>query len=185
MYSECEMRNTRTRGASLHAKLVAMLAIFMIAASTLAKSAEDYFHSGADRYLEDQIDEALALVVEGLGIYENDPKLLALKELLERQQQEQDQNDEDQEEDQDESDRDEADDDEDRDEDREPEDEPDADPDQDPDSEDESEPEPLDPEDITLEDALRLLQSLEEDEQAYRDEMQIILGTPEDVEKDW
>lgn len=166
-------------------RLMAIAVLTMIAASTLARSAEDYFHSGADRYLDDQIDEALALVIEGLEIHENDPKLLALKELLERQQEEQDQNDEEQE--RDESETDETDDEEDRDEDqdRDPEEEPDSDPDQDPDSQDEEEPEPLDPEDLSLEEALQLLQSLDEDERAYRDEMRIILGDPEDVEKDW
>ncbi len=189
MYSERGMQNAGACRLGAAEKLIATLALFMIAATLLANSPEDYFHTGADRYLDDQLDDALAAVVEGLSRYENDPKLLALKELLERQQEEQDQKDEDREEDQDESDpeREDAEDDEDRDEDQdeEPDEEPDGDPDQDPESEDESEPEPLDPEDLSLEDMLRLLQSLDEDEKAYRDEMRIILGDPEDVEKDW
>jgi Ca-activated chloride channel homolog len=48
------------------------------ASSSLAKSAEDYLHGGASKYIQGRIQEASVEVEEGLRLFPNDSKLKAL-----------------------------------------------------------------------------------------------------------
>lgn len=45
---------------------------------SMAKSAEDYLHGGASKYIQGRIQEASVEVEEGLRLFPNDPKLKAL-----------------------------------------------------------------------------------------------------------
>lgn len=58
-------------------RTVALLAL-LSAAGAFAKTAEDYLHGGASRYIQGRIQEAALEIEEGLRLFPNDPKLKAL-----------------------------------------------------------------------------------------------------------
>jgi len=75
--------------------LVAVLVAGRAAAFDMTRSADDYFHSGAMQYLSNNIPEALNSVTNGLNQYPESEKLQKLEALLKQQQQQnQDQQDE-------------------------------------------------------------------------------------------
>ena len=55
--------------------------------------ADEFFHSGAQLYLTNNVPKALEVVTNGRAIYPDDPKLKKLEELLKQQQQQQNQQD--------------------------------------------------------------------------------------------
>lgn len=59
--------------------------------SARAESADDYFHSGAQSYLSNNVAGARQLVDKGLKLYPDDIKLKKLDELLKQQQHQQQQ----------------------------------------------------------------------------------------------
>lgn len=64
----------------------------VLAAAWIARAAEDagyYFDRGAERYTRDDAEQAKRWVSDGLAVYPEDPRLLALKQLLDQQQQQQ------------------------------------------------------------------------------------------------
>jgi hypothetical protein len=72
---------------------VPLLGVILLALRTAAiditKSADDYFHNGALAYLTNNIPVALNVVTNGLQQYPDDEKLKKLEELLKQQQQQQ------------------------------------------------------------------------------------------------
>lgn len=65
----------------------------LLANATLAIAEDEpsrfYFDHGAEQYTRDNKEKALSWVTEGLTLYPDEHKLLALKKLLEQQQQQQ------------------------------------------------------------------------------------------------
>lgn len=60
-------------------------------APAIERAAEDYFHSGAQFYISNNIPAAKQFVEQGLKRYPQDEKLQKLEELLKQQQQQQNQ----------------------------------------------------------------------------------------------
>jgi hypothetical protein len=58
----------------------------LIALPTFAKSADDYYHGAAYRYVEGKIQEATTEAEEGLRLHPDDAKLRALAEQLRKMQ---------------------------------------------------------------------------------------------------
>ena len=71
--------------------LATLLFTLHIAAAAPLASADDYFHGGAMHYLTNNIPAALDVVTNGLQKFPNDEKLRKLEELLKQQQQNEDQ----------------------------------------------------------------------------------------------
>ena len=71
-----------------------LLLPLLLASSLFAKSADDYLHSAAYKYIAGRMQEASVEVDEGLQNHPDDPKLQNLKDLLKqmKDQQRQDQN---------------------------------------------------------------------------------------------
>jgi len=71
--------------------LIALLMLIgsIALAQTNAPPAVDFFNAGSATYIRDTPERALAIVNEGLNIHPQDEKLLKLKELLEKKQDEQ------------------------------------------------------------------------------------------------
>jgi hypothetical protein len=65
------------------------LSLLLAALAARAQTAEDFFNSGAQFYISNNIPQALAPVEEGLKRYPDDVKLKKLYELLKQQQQSQ------------------------------------------------------------------------------------------------
>jgi Ca-activated chloride channel homolog len=70
--------------------------LVILCCSAGAQTAEDFFHSGAQSYLTNNVQLALQRVDEGLKRFPDDMKLKKLEELLKKQQQQQQQNQQDQ-----------------------------------------------------------------------------------------
>jgi hypothetical protein len=66
--------------------LAILLALYAIPLQANARSAEDYYHGAAYRYVEGKIQEAAAEAEEGLRAHPDDPKLRALSEQLRKMQ---------------------------------------------------------------------------------------------------
>lgn len=81
--------------------LFTLLFVFAGVVTTQAQTADDYFHSGAQSYINADLQSAISQVQEGLNRFPNDPKLNSLLQKLEeeqeKQQQQQQQNQENQE----------------------------------------------------------------------------------------
>jgi len=74
-------------------KTAALLIVFMfLSAPIAAQPADAFFHNSSNAYIDGQFDVAKRTVQEGLLRYPNDPKLQALLEHLEKQQEQQQQN---------------------------------------------------------------------------------------------
>ncbi len=80
---------------------LAALLLFALGGSLQGQSAEDYFHQGANAWLDGKLGDALRITVLGLQQHRDDPKLNALlkklQEEAEKQQQQNQQNQENQE----------------------------------------------------------------------------------------
>ncbi|MEX0721081.1 MAG: hypothetical protein WD059_10465 [Balneolaceae bacterium] len=77
--------------------LLTVIFSLMVSFTASAQNADDYFHNGAQSFIGADLQDAISYVQEGLAQYPNDPKLNALLQKLEeeqerQQQQQQDQN---------------------------------------------------------------------------------------------
>ncbi|MEI6890747.1 MAG: hypothetical protein V5783_01130 [Pontiella sp.] len=155
-----------------------------------------YFHPAASLYIQGQSIGASNLVVTGLSQFPNNGKLLRLKELLDQEQekkkdQDKDQDkDKDQDQDQDQNPQDPNDDPQDQDPNEDNSQDQDQENDQDPnedDSQDPSEPSPQPPsaEQMSQDEAERLLDAMKQEEEAKRLQLHPVMGTPVKVDKDW
>ena len=70
--------------------------LFVFSSICLGQTANDYFHGGAQAYIQGDYQTASQAVEEGLVLFPSDSKLLALKEKLEQQKKDQEQQNEDQ-----------------------------------------------------------------------------------------
>jgi Mg-chelatase subunit ChlI len=78
-------------------KTVALIFSFLIATAAFGQSADEYFHSGAQSFIGADLQSAIKRVQDGLNKYPNDVKLNALMQKLQEEkerQQEQQQNQE-------------------------------------------------------------------------------------------
>lgn len=79
-------------------KLTLFVFLLLISATAFAQSPDEYFHSGAQSFINADLQSAINQVQNGLDQYPNDAKLNALMEKLqeeqEKQQQQQQQNQE-------------------------------------------------------------------------------------------
>jgi hypothetical protein len=158
---------------------------------SLANIDHDFFHPAASAFIHGDSTAASNRVERGLQRYPNDPKLMRLKNLLEQQQQEQQeqQNQDDSSEDQNQ-------------------DSPDSSPDSDPsqnqsdandqpdtpsdspsqpeENNSEATPQPMpQAEEMSPEEAQRLLDAMRQDEENKRSQLRPIMGAPFNVERDW
>ncbi len=119
----------------------------------IADSPDDFFNESAYFYTDKKKDAALEKVNAGLHIYPENPKLIILKELLEKtpqQQQEQNQEQQSQQEEQ---------------------------------QQEQPKPKPLD--EMSKEEAEMMLDAMKKNEKAQREQIQMLLGKPQPVDKDW
>jgi len=75
-------------------RLSLLLSVSLLAAGSAAAlqhAADDYFNTGAQFYISNNIPQAKQFVTNGLSRYPQDEKLLKLKKLLDQQQQQQNQ----------------------------------------------------------------------------------------------
>ena len=168
-----------------------------------AQSAMDFFHTGAQAYVGEELQEALNLVEAGLEIEPDNARLIALKEKIEEEQENQEnqqgdnneqssENQQNQEENQQEN-REQQDTEEESEQqqDQQEEQQQDGDPQEDQqnqEQEQEARPDqnqPPDPDQLSKEQAERILQALENEEEKLLREIQKIKGRPRRVEKDW
>lgn len=135
----------------------------------IADTPDDYFNESAYHYTDNRQEEALEKVESGLEIYPENPKLIMLKELLEKppqqqqdqqQQDEQDQDNEDQQKQQ-------------------PQEE------QSGQEEQQEQPQPRPSNEMTEEEAEMMLDAMKNDEKTQREQIQMLLGKPQPVDKDW
>lgn len=68
-----------------------LLGVILTTQSSLAQNAEDYFHDGAQTFINGNIESAIARVQQGLSQFPNDPKLNELLAKLEEEQEQQQQ----------------------------------------------------------------------------------------------
>ncbi|MFL2860511.1 MAG: hypothetical protein ACJZ85_03120 [Pontiellaceae bacterium] len=162
--------------------LIFMLIPFL----SLASVDHDYFHPAASAFIHGDTATASNKVARGLQRYPNEPKLMRLKKLLEQQQQEeqqpdseepsQNQQDPSQESDSSQQESDTND---------QPEPSPET-PSQSEENETSEEPSPtLHAEEMSPEEAQRLLDAMRQDEENKRSQLRPIMGTPFNVERDW
>lgn len=71
--------------------LFTLLFLFAGVVTTQAQTADDYFHSGAQSYINADLQSAITQVQEGLNQFPNDPKLNSLLQKLEEEQEKQQQ----------------------------------------------------------------------------------------------
>lgn len=83
-------------------KILCSILFSLITILAAAQTADEYFHGGAQSYINSDLQTAITQVQQGLAQYPNDPKLNALLRKLQeeqekqQQQQQQDQQDQDQ-----------------------------------------------------------------------------------------
>lgn len=78
-------------------RLLSLSLLLMICCHAGAQTADDFFHSGAQSYLTNNVAGALEVVTNGLQRFPDDEKLQKLYELLNQKQQQQQQNQKEQE----------------------------------------------------------------------------------------
>ena len=176
---------------------LALAGLALLASATVLAEREDaaqYFNRGANQYIDDQLEEARQTVEQGLQVHPGDQRLEELKKLLEQQEQ-QDQQKQDQQEQQ-KQDQQQNEDQKDQDQDKneqekqdqqkqdQQEKEQEKNQDQQEQQEQDREEQPS-PDQISREEAEMLLDAMKQDEKAQREKMRIMLGRPQDVEKDW
>lgn len=72
-------------------KLTLFVFLLLISATAFAQSADEYFHSGAQSFINADLQTAINQVQNGLDQYPNDAKLNALMEKLQEEQEKQQQ----------------------------------------------------------------------------------------------
>ncbi len=171
-------------------KTIVTILIWVCAWSVFADIGGDdvdatYFHPAASLYIQGDSPAASNLVTKGLALFPDDGKLLRLKELLEQQQeQQQDQNDQqqnqdqqDQQQDQDQNDQQDQ---------QDPQDQEQNQEQQDQQQEDQSQqPEPPRAEQMSPDEAQRLLDAMKQEEENKRLLLHPVMGAPVKVDKDW
>ena len=172
-------------------KRAAILILASVAVAGLADNlASDsvYFHPAASLYIQGNMDGASNLVERGLAAFPDDGKLKRLKELLENQQQEeqQDQDQQDQQQNEDEEQEQEQQD-QNQDEQEQDQDEQEQQDQQQNESEqqDQQQPEPQRAEQMSQDEAERLLDAMKQEEKNKRLELHPVMGRPVKVDKDW
>ena len=171
-------------------KITTTILILGFAAAVLAEPVDvdsAFFHPAASMYIHGDATSASNLVAQGLSIFPEDGKLLRLKELLEQQeeqkqnednqdqQNQQDQNQDEQEQNKDEQDQNKE---------NPPQDEQQDDQKQEQD-EQAPEPEPPRAEQMSQDEAERLLDAMKQEEENKRLQMHPVMGRPVKVDKDW
>lgn len=181
-------------------KKILSILLIGLAAAALAQEPEvdidsTYFHPAASMYVQGNSAGASNLVYSGLSQFPDNGKLLRLKELLDQQQeqnqddkkdQNKDQNqDKDQNKDQDQQNQDNQD----PQQNEKPQDQDqNQDPNNDPDQEqqqDQSEQQPPSAEQMSKDEAERLLDAMKQDEENKRLQLHPVMGAPVQVDKDW
>lgn len=155
-------------------KRATILILTGLAVATLADNLESdsaYFHPAASLFIQGNTAGASNLVVRGLAEFPDDGKLKRLKELLENQQQDQQNQDQEQQdqENQDQEDQEQQD--------QEPQ-------DQEP-QDQQQQPEPQRAEQMSQDEAERLLDAMKQEEKNKRLELHPVMGRPVNVDKDW
>ncbi len=155
-------------------KKLILLSLFVFAGIAVsAQDAESYFHRGANSYINSQLQDAINIVDEGLFQHPNDPKLNALKQKLEeekeKQQQQQQQNQQNENQDQEEQEQEQENQEQDQDQQQEEEQEQQEQEKDQGEGDEENQPkpeeaEPVDPKEISKEDAEKILQALAQKE---------------------
>ncbi len=176
-----------------------------VLAQDAADSAEGYFHMAAHHFIDNEIEPAKTAVNAGLQLQPNDPKLLALKAEIEKQEEQnaQNQNQESQNSES-EGEEEEQEQDSDQQQEQDPDNEQEGSSQEQEDSQQEgqqgnqqessesqeeesqpSEEEPADPTELSKEQAERILQALQNEEGKLLREVRKVKGRPRRVEKDW
>lgn len=169
-------------------KIFTTILIVGCAAAVLAEPVEvdsTYFHPAASMYIQGDSTSASNLVATGLSVFPEDGKLLRLKELLD-QQQEQEQNEDNEDQKQQDQNQDQQENDPNQDP-NEPQDPQDPQQDEQDQEQDEQAPEPEPPkaEQMSQDEAERLLDAMKQEEENKRLQMHPVMGRPVKVDKDW
>lgn len=171
-------------------KLYLFILLLGCAASVWAKPVDvdaTYFHPAASLYVQGDSTSSSNLVVKGLSLFPEDGKLLRLKELLDQQNEEdkdQQQQDQDQQEDQEQDDQEQE-----QDQQEEQDDQQQQEDEQNQDQQDQQdqpqEPEPPRAEQMSQDEAERLLDAMKQEEETKRLQLHPVMGAPVKVDKDW
>lgn len=150
-----------------------------------------YFHPAASMYVQGNSSGASNLVFTGLSQFPENGKLLRLKELLDKQQEQnedqnkdQDQQDQDQEEQDPNEDQQDQDQQNDQNQDQQDQDQQDQEQDQ-PEDSSEQEQQPPSAEQMSQDEAERLLDAMKQEEETKRLQLHPVMGAPVKVDKDW
>lgn len=189
---------------SLYISILGLL--FLTVDVARAQSADDFFHSGARSYVESQLPVALEAVNAGLDVDPDNARLTALKQEIEKEMENQEQqqgdnsqqsSDDQQQQQQEQSDEENSEQESEQQEDPEQQEQEQQDEQQQNQSEENESEEneeqgeqtpqdtPPDPNELSKEQAERILQALENEEEKLLREVQKIKGRPRRVEKDW
>ncbi len=152
--------------------LPSILFLSLAATAILAGAAErdaEFFHPAASFYIQGDATASSNLVAKGLSIYPEDGKLLRLKDLLEKQQeQNQQQNEEQQNEEQ-----------------QNQENQENQNPSEPSEEQQQQPPEPKPAEQMSEDEAKQLLDAMRQEEKNKRMQLHPVLGSPVKVDKDW
>ncbi len=157
----------------------------------LADSDATYFHPAASLYIHGDSSNSSNLVAKGLSIFPEDGKLLRLKELLDQQQeQQQEQDNQDQQQDDQQQEQDDQQDPQQDDQQQEQDDQQDQQEEQENQQEDQNQeqqeqPEPPRAEQMSQDEAERLLDAMKQEEETKRLQLHPVMGAPIKVDKDW
>jgi outer membrane biosynthesis protein TonB len=132
-----------------------------------------YFHPAASLYIQGNMAGASNLVARGLAEFPDDGKLKRLKELLENQQEDQQKQDQEQQEDQE------------QDQKQQDQEAQDQEPQDQQQNDQQQQPEPQRAEQMSQDEAERLLDAMKQEEKNKRLELHPVMGRPVNVDKDW
>jgi outer membrane biosynthesis protein TonB len=158
--------------------------ILILAGLAVAAAADDlesdsaYFHPAASLYIQGNMAGASNLVARGLAEFPDDGKLKRLKELLENQQEDQQKNDQEQQEDQQQEDQE-------QDQKQQDQEAQDQEPQDQQQNDQQQQPEPQRAEQMSQDEAERLLDAMKQEEKNKRLELHPVMGRPVNVDKDW
>ncbi|VGO17858.1 hypothetical protein PDESU_06460 [Pontiella desulfatans] len=181
-------------------KTLATILFLAVALPALAQTTNDvadidstYFHPAASMYIHGDTASASNLVVQGLAHYPENGKLLRLKELID-QQQEQNQDQDDQQQNQDQQNEQDQNQDQQQDQDQQNQDEQQNEQDQQQNQDQQQQDQQQDPqqqqeppraEQMSQDEAERLLDAMKQEEENKRLQLHPVLGAPVKVDKDW
>jgi Ca-activated chloride channel family protein len=183
--------------------LISLVFCVCLYADAPGQTAETFFHGGARSFIDGNVNDAETLVEQGLALEPQDGKLLALQELLrqerENRQQERSGNNENTQDNQQQEESEEQESEgseegqqeegeqseEPREEEARPEGGEDPSGDRQEEERERGQGAPEDPEELSREQALRILQALQNEEEQLLREVQKVKGRPRQVEKDW